>query len=216
MRISHYRTKLYTQTLGSPPGRRPFRHAASRPTRHARGGGQHIICLRLLCLAMATDTIDQPCIVIRNSSVGRSLQAISNAAADDSPRNRKATLLHDKTGWLASEAKELSSHDRNRSWSIIDYCDVPVGRRIIRIIWVYKIKRDGTLKARLRVHGSSQRPGEDFDQTFCAAMRSTSLRILAAVSVKLSLRMRRIDFVSAYLQGKLEEGETVYCHMPEG
>ena len=28
--------------------------------------------------------------------------------------------------------------------------------------------------------------------------------------------MRRWDFVSAYLQGKLEEGETVYCSAPRG
>ena len=110
----------------------------------------------------------------------------------------------------------MGAHNRNRTWSIIEACDVPTGRRLIRMLWVYKIKRDGTLKSRLCVQGSSQKIGEDFDQTYCATMRATSLRLLGAVSVALSLRMRRIDFISAYLQGKLEEGEVVYCHMPEG
>ena len=30
------------------------------------------------------------------------------------------------------------------------------------------------------------------------------------------MRMRRFDFVAAYLQGQLESGEAVYCHAPPG
>ena len=30
------------------------------------------------------------------------------------------------------------------------------------------------------------------------------------------MRMRRFDFVAAYLQGELEDGETVYCLPPPG
>ena len=60
-------------------------------------------------------------------------------------------------------------------------------------------------------------PGRiDFDQTFCATMRSTSLRLLGAIAAKYGLSMRRWDFTAAYLQGHLEEGEVVYCSMPPG
>ena len=59
-------------------------------------------------------------------------------------------------------------------------------------------------------------PGVDFDQTFCATMRSTSLRLLGAIAAKFGLSMRRWDFTAAYLQGTLEEGEVVYCSMPPG
>ena len=31
-----------------------------------------------------------------------------------------------------------------------------------------------------------------------------------------AMRMRRYDFVAAYLQGELLEGETVYCFAPPG
>ena len=161
------------------------------------------------------------CAIIPNSTTGRALQAVATPPADPktdfaSPKGRKAALQQNREGWLEAEAKELKAHERNQSWSVIKANDVPTNRRIIRMLWVYKRKRDGTLKARLCVMGSSQRPGVDFDQTYCATMRAASLRLLAAISARLDLSMWRIDFVSAYLQGELEDGEVVYCHMPQG
>eukprot|EP00965_Chrysotila_dentata_P215896 6189057-Pleurochrysis_carterae.AAC.1 len=47
-------------------------------------------------------------------------------------------------------------------------------------MWVYKRKRSRALKARLCVQGYVQVQGLDFDQTFYATMRPTSLRVLAA------------------------------------
>ena len=80
----------------------------------------------------------------------------------------------------------------------------------------HKKKRNGKLKARLCVQGCSQQPGVDYDQTHCATMRGQSLRMLSAVAAQHNLRMRRWDFVSAYLQRELEEGETVYCSVSPG
>ena len=156
------------------------------------------------------------CAIVPNSNTGRALQAITVAPDNVSPKGRKTAMKMNREGWLKAEEKELASHERNQSWSVIPAHQVEAGRRILRMLWVYKIKRDGTLKARLCVMGSAQRPGVDFDQTYCATMRSTSLRLLAAISAANNLSMWRIDFVSAYLQGKLEEGETVFCKMPEG
>lgn len=39
----------------------------------------------------------------------------------------------------------------------------------------------------------------------------SSLRTLCVLAAKLKLSMRRWDFVAAYLQGELEDGEVVYC-----
>lgn len=47
-------------------------------------------------------------------------------------------------------------------------------------------------------------------------MRGTSLRMLSALAGKHGLNMRRWDFVSAFLQGDLQEGEVVYCQPPPG
>ena len=88
--------------------------------------------------------------------------------------------------------------------------------RLVRLIWVYKVKRSGALKARLCVQGCTQVAGVDYDQTFCATMRSGSLRMLCALAARHQFDMRRWDFVSAYLQGELLEDEVVYCQMPPG
>ena len=81
---------------------------------------------------------------------------------------------------------------------------------------MYKIKRDGSKKSRLCVQGCRQVPGVDYDQTWCGAMRGTSLRVLSNLAANSGMRMRRFDFVAAYLQGELLEGETVYCYPPPG
>ena len=49
----------------------------------------------------------------------------------------------------------------------------------------YKVKRNLTKKARLCVQGCTQIPGVDYHQTFCAAMRVASLRVLCAISARL-------------------------------
>ena len=156
------------------------------------------------------------CAIVPNSIAGRALQAVASPPDIISPKGRKHALQQNREGWLAAEQKELDNHARNRSWTQVSAKDVPTGRRIIRMLWVYKVKRDGTLKARLCVMGNNQKPGVDFDQTYCATMIAASLRLLAAISASQGLSMWRIDFVSAYLQGELEDGEVVYCQMPNG
>eukprot|EP00966_Prymnesium_polylepis_P089484 2071762-Prymnesium_polylepis.1 len=84
---------------------------------------------------------------------------------------------------------------------------MPSGRRIVKLTWVYKTKRGGRKKSRLCVQGCTQVAGVDYDQTFCAAVRSGSLRLLCSVAARFGLTMYRWDFVAAYLQGSLLEGE---------
>ena len=145
-----------------------------------------------------------------------SFRAFHAKPASSDPKTRREALSQDSDGWLSSERKEIENHLQNKTFDIIDRSDLPAGRKLVRWTWVYKWKRDGTQKSRLCVQGCGMVPGVDYDQTFCATMRSTSLRLLGALAAKFGLRMRRWDFVAAYLQGSLEEGEVVYCSMPPG
>ena len=52
---------------------------------------------------------------------------------------------------MQAERKELENHKSNSSWTTISASEVPAGRRIHKLIWVYKLKPDGTAKARLCV-----------------------------------------------------------------
>ena len=58
--------------------------------------------------------------------------------------------------------------------------------------------------------------GKDYDQTFACTLRTSSVRALFAYAAKYSCSVRSVDWVAAYLQGDLLEGEVVYCHMPPG
>jgi hypothetical protein len=118
--------------------------------------------------------------------------------------------------WPSSEVKELNNHANNESWTRISIDDLPAGRRVHKLVWVYKIKRDGTAKARLCVQGCTLEGGVDYDQTFASALKYHSARALFALAARKRCRVRSVDFVAAYLQGKFVEGEVVYCRMPDG
>ena len=155
---------------------------------------------------------------IASDDFARALLA-SDVPKPADPKNRREAHETDSAGWTEAEKKELGKHtgvNSNESFHWLNRSDLPSGRSLVKLVWVYKVKRDGTLKARLCVQGCSQVPGIDFDQTHCATMRSGSLRFLASLSARLGLKMRRWDFASAYLQGSLEEGEVVFCHAPPG
>ena len=132
------------------------------------------------------------------------------------PRNRSEALSLDQVGWTASMDKEIKNHESNQSWVWIPRDSVPRGRRLIKLVWVFKVKRDGSLKSRLCVQGCAQNAGVDYDQTWSGTLASSSLRALAGLAAREGLRLRRWDFVSAYLQGSLEDGEVVYCFPPPG
>eukprot|EP00965_Chrysotila_dentata_P037097 1234301-Pleurochrysis_carterae.AAC.3 len=120
-------------------------------------------------------------------------------------------MADDAAGWSAAERAEIENHKSNGSWTTIDRSELPPGSSLVRHIWVYKRKRSGALKARLCVQGCAQTPGLHYNQTFCATMRPTSLRALASIAAGTGMLMRRWDFVAAYLQGKLQQGEVVCC-----
>ena len=96
------------------------------------------------------------------------------AAVKVDPLNHKEAMKDDAEGWTAAEKAELDNHSRNGSFTFLyrsEFDSEAPGRRLVKLIWVYKRKRDGRLKARLCVQGCSQQPGVDFDQTHCATLR---------------------------------------------
>ena len=118
--------------------------------------------------------------------------------------------------WPASELIELDNHRRNESWSEVTRAEIPHGRRIHKLVWVYKLKRDGTAKARLCIQGCTLDKGIDFDQTFSKTLRYSSARALFAFAARTGCKVRSVDWVAAYLQGKFMDGEVIYCHLPPG
>jgi hypothetical protein len=98
---------------------------------------------------------------------------------------------------MKAELKELDNHGRNESWLTVSRDQVPVGRRIHKLIWVYKMKRDGTAKARLCVQATTLEAGIDYDQVFSAALRYSSARALFAYAARNGCKVRSVDLVAA-------------------
>lgn len=128
----------------------------------------------------------------------------THAQAADDPR------------WLTAEQGELKNHAQNGSFTVIPLTEVPRGRKIHKLVWVYKIKRDGTYKARLCVQGCTMEHGVDYDQVFSSTLRYSSARSIFAIAARFGLHLRSVDLTAAYLQGAFIDKEVVYCRMPPG
>ena len=178
-------------------GRRVPRKSVRLP-----GGGR---ALPVLVALGHDEDLRSPDVLANLASLGQALRADSPGA----PSNHREAVEAGRI-WLDAEAKELGNHARNASWTSIPRSEVPSDRRIHKLIWVYKLKRDGSAKARLCVQGNTLQSGVDFDQTWSSALRYSSARALFAYAARKGCRVRSVDLVAAYLQGRFVDGEVVY------
>ena len=102
------------------------------------------------------------------------------------------------------------------TWELVER---PPGRKLIDSKWCYKVKRhaDGSIekfKARLVARGFTQVEGVDYEQTSAPVARLSSVRIVLALSVLLSLERGQSDIANAYLNAKLRHN--IYMKQPKG
>ena len=174
-------------------------------------GGARVIEIDVALSPSATDVPTDISLMALLASVNHALRADS----PDAPATHAEAMKRGHI-WVESEGKELDNHKRNESWETITVDELPPGRRVHKLIWVYKVKRDGTAKSRLCVQGSTLEAGVDYQQVFSAALRHSSARALFALAARLGCGVRSVDLVAAYLQGRFVEGEVVYTHLPVG
>ena len=90
-------------------------------------------------------------------------------------------------------------------WRKTDRKKIPSNRRLIRNKWVFKIKRDGTYRARLVALGYSQIPGVDYIDNFAPDAHDVSFRIALASMMVEKLDSLVIDVETAFLYGVIQE-----------
>ena len=90
-------------------------------------------------------------------------------------------------------------------WRKIDKMKIPENRRLIGNKWVFKIKRDGTYRARLVAPGYRQIPGVDFTDNFAPVANDVSFRIALARMMVEKLDSLVMDVETAFLYGDIEE-----------
>ncbi|CEL57201.1 Retrovirus-related Pol polyprotein from transposon TNT 1-94 OS=Nicotiana tabacum PE=2 SV=1 [Rhizoctonia solani AG-1 IB] len=127
---------------------------------------------------------------------------------DDNPTYEQAMTSPESSQWIAAMEEEYSQLMRMGTFTPTPR--PPTGTNIIGCRWVFAKKRDehGNVtryKARLVAKGYTQKPGQDFDDTFAPVLRLDSLRILCSLACYNDWDMRQLDVVGAYLNATLQE-----------
>ena len=90
-------------------------------------------------------------------------------------------------------------------WRKTERQKIPNDRRLIGNKWVFKIKRDGTYRARLVALGYSQIPGVDYTDNFAPVAHDVSFRITLARMMVEKLDSIAMDVETAFLYGEIDE-----------
>ena len=86
----------------------------------------------------------------------------------------------ERNNWRTAIRKEIRSMIDREVWRKTERKKIPNNRRLIGNKWVFKIKRDGTYRARLVALGYSQIPGDDYTDNFAPVVHDVSFRIALA------------------------------------
>ena len=114
-------------------------------------------------------------------------------------------IEEERNKWQAAIRKEIRSMINRGVWRKIDKMKIPENRRLFGNKWVFKIKRDGTYRARLVALGYSQIPGVDFTDNFAPVAHDVSFRIALARMMVEKLDSLVMDVETAFLYGDIEE-----------
>ena len=111
----------------------------------------------------------------------------------------------ERRNWQTAIRKEIKSMINRGVWRKIDKVKIPENTRLIGNKRVFKIKRDGTYRARLVALGYSQIPGVDYTDNFAPVAHDVSFRIALARMMVEKLDSLVMDVETAFLYGDIEE-----------
>ena len=136
----------------------------------------------------------------------------------DQPTNFNEAWNHqspnDRKKWREAITKELYCMKNKKFWRIIRKIDVQKDRRLIGCKWVFKIKKDGTYRARLVALGYSQVPGVVFTDNFTPVLNDVTFRVALTRMMMEDLNCMLMDVETAFLYGEIEE--EIYMEVPVG
>ena len=141
---------------------------------------------------------------------------ISAVTSDESePKTFKEAMESpDREKWLKAVKLELTNMKKRGVWEVVKKSTIPPNRQLIGCRWVFKIKADGTHRARLVAQGFSQIPGVDYTENFAPVLKDESLRVILVYKVVKKAESEQINVETAFLYGDLEELIFMIC--PEG
>ena len=94
-------------------------------------------------------------------------------------------------------------------WKKVNKVEMPAGYQCVKSKWVFKVKRNGVLRAQLVDCGYSQVPGIEFNDSFTPVVNDVSFRVSLIAKIVRKLKARIIDVETAFLHGALK-GENLH------
>lgn len=119
----------------------------------------------------------------------------------------------DSDKWKKAIDEEKESLLTNETWKEVNEVET-AGKKILSTRWVFKIKEDGTYKARLVARGCEQRKGLDYEDTYAPVINFSVLRLVFSLIPQKRIHVAKFDVKTAFLYGHLKED--LYIHLPEG
>ena len=111
----------------------------------------------------------------------------------------------ERNNWRTAIRKEMRSMIDREVWRKTERKKITNNRRLIGNKWVFKIKKDGTYRARLVVLGYSQIPGVDYTDNFVSVAHDVTFRIALARMMVEKLDSLVMDVETAFLYREIDE-----------
>jgi hypothetical protein len=142
------------------------------------------------------------------------LSATSSSPLSPMPTSIRVVLID--LSWHRAMEDEYDALIFNNTWDLVPRL---VSSNVNTGKWIFKHKfnSDGTLeryKARCVLHGFTQWPGVDYDETFSLIVKPTTIHMVLSLAVSRSWPIHQLDVKDVFLHGTLLE--TVYYSQPMG
>lgn len=137
----------------------------------------------------------------------------------DNPTYMEAMSGNDAQYYIEAMQQEVLALLQQRTWIRIDRRTVPVGQKILKGTWAFKLKRlpDGTplkYKARYCCRGDMQTEGVDYFDTYAPVIQWSTVRLVLTLTLKHGWSTRQVDYTNAFAQAEIQE--EVYIEPPRG
>ena len=135
------------------------------------------------------------------------------------PKSYKQMLrrpLEEKIKWKKAIQKEFDNFMQRGIFIKIKIKDIPKGRQLIDSRWVFKVKRDGRMRARLVTRGFTQVPGIDYKDNFSPVCNDVTLQMMLIIWLVLNLDQGQMDVEITFLEGCLLVNFRIFMKTLEG
>ena len=131
---------------------------------------------------------------------------------------KEAMRTKDKNQWIKAVQEELDRFKRHDVFEVVKLQDVPDETTLLTTTWAMKKKSNGQFRARLNMRGFEQQDGDHYDSASISSpvTNDVSIRVLLTIMLMANMNAYIVDVQGAFLHGEFDNGEILYCKIPEG